>query len=165
MFDYTNTGTRVTVEDLSYISNPHSRIFFCQQHNFDHGGIRGVAMRSNTCDLLNPNMTSLHEADLLFDFMDNLVQQTPTAQDSFLQSHRKHAQAYHPNKPTYNIEIPITRESANRLLLLSESAMYNIIPCEPVFLLDNDPHAMISIDDKLDTLFTMGLDFDFSRPH
>ena len=28
MFDYNNIGTRITVDGLSYISNPHSRIFF-----------------------------------------------------------------------------------------------------------------------------------------
>ena len=43
--------------------------------------------------------------------------------------------------------------------------MYNILPCEIAFSLDNDPHAVISIDDKLDTLFAMGLDFDFFQDH
>ena len=155
----------LTVHDLSYIKNPHSRLFFCQQHNYTHGGIRGVAMRSNTSDHRNTDLTSLSEADLLFEFMDNLVQQTPSVQDAFLRSHHKHALAYHPKKSNYNIEIPTTREAANRLLLNSPFAMYNIIPCEYAFSLENDPHAMISIDDKLDTFFAMGRDFDFFQDH
>ena len=154
----------LTVADLEYFKNPHSRIFFCQQHNYTHGGIRGVAMRSHKSDPRNINMTSLPEADLLFDFLENLVQQSPTAQDSFLRSHHKHSLAF-PTPHTYNIEIPTNRKSTERILLLSKSAMYNILPCEIAFSLDNDPHAMISIDDKLDTLFAMGLDFDFFQDH
>ena len=64
----------LNVADLEYIKNPHSQILFCQQHNYTHGGIRGVAMRSHKSDPRNINMTSLPEADLLFDFLENLVQ-------------------------------------------------------------------------------------------
>ena len=155
----------LTVSDLSYIKNPHSRVFFCQQHNHPHGGIRGAAKRANTSDLLNSKLTSFEEADLLFDLMDNLVSQTPAEQLRFLQSHHKHAQAYKPSKPTYNIEIPTSRSSADRILLKSNTALYNLIPCENAFSLPGDPHAMISMDDKIDTLFALGVEFDFFQDH
>ena len=54
----------------------------------------------------------------------------------------------------------IDGQSSRRICLQGNHAIYNRIPCENVFLLDHDGHTMVSLDDKLDTLFAMGLYLD-----
>ena len=130
---------------LRYMSDSNAQKFFLQQHKSPHGGIRGLVKRADTRDMYTHEICTTDEADLLFNFNDNLIQMTRAEQDCFLLSHSKHSEAFHPALPAYNTEIPLDRASAERICLRSETFIYNLIPSERVFSLENDGHSMISL--------------------
>ena len=62
--------------DFNMMEGEHNRIFFRQQHNSEHGGIRGVAHRAvihDRCCLDINDMVDEQDGKLLFEITDNLA--------------------------------------------------------------------------------------------
>ena len=68
-------GNSTSQTDFNMMEGEHNRIFFSQQHNAEHGGIRGVAHRAaihDRCCLDINDMVDEQDGKLLFEITDNL---------------------------------------------------------------------------------------------
>jgi hypothetical protein len=62
---------------------------------------------------------------------------------------------YLPAKARYSIEISLEDDSSRRIYLQGNHVINNRILCENIFPPDDDGHVMVSLDNKLDTLFAI----------
>ena len=100
-------GNSTSQTDFNMMEGEHNRIFFRQQHNSEHGGIRGVAHRAaihDRCCLDINDMVDEQDGKLLFEITDNLVNKPVAEQKKFL-SCMKTIMSRYDSEPNTNVTI------------------------------------------------------------
>ena len=154
--------SKLSISDFEYMNGIHNRVYFMQQHNEPHGGIRGIVKRAATLRNNLSDFACLDDADLLFDMTDHLVNLSQADQDKYLQINRKLLKKKNSHLDC-QISIPIDRSSANQICLKNKKSIFTNLPSERTFILDG--HACISLNDKLDIVFAKGIELSFMQDH
>ena len=152
----------LTLGDFDYMEGVNNQVYFMQDHNVSHGGIRGLVSRANTRCNDTSHYATTNAASFLFNMTDCLIHQTSAGQERFLESHALHSRL-HSTPPDCQVEIPMCMKSAQRICLHGQHAIFSNLPCERVFEIDE--HACISLDAKIDMIFARGTKFSFFKDH
>ena len=154
----------VTFADFNYITGVHNQLFYAQENSVELGGIRGIALRSS-----NPhghshvsNMAAEHDAKLLFEITDNLVNKPKHEQIKLLSMIKTILSSFQESANTCT-DIPTDLKSANELCVEGNHSIFSLIPYPPTSIIDG--HACVDLDGLLDHVLAMGYDLSFIQDH
>ena len=102
-------GNITTQSDFNMMGGEHNRIFFCQQHKENHGGIRGVVHRASSRNhkFLHINdMVDELDAKMMFQITDNLVGKSLVEQKKYYLSSIETIMSRYDSEPNTNVTIP-----------------------------------------------------------
>jgi len=166
LVDNNDDTTKMKLSQFEEVMNGSiNTTFFCQQHNEEKGGIRGIIERANDpYGLADINsFASEEETKFMFILLDNLIGKTIIEREMYLKSFKYFMPLTKGVKDDVKIQIPTDIKSANRLVLSSKYSSFANLPCEYVFEIDG--HACISASDKLNTILARGTELAYWQDH